>query len=176
MTAITRRGFVGGVAATPLVLGVLASVPGTSFASGPRLLLFDPALAAGRRFAEQAMRLAAPARAIEGDRIRFARAVLAQAPASIFAVARHSDELLIGEVARELGYRQIALIHHEPGGEIVSRCHASAAAIGTLVRLAGARWPEAFAEVAIGGLSACQLVRDASPSDKAIGWVMTKAA
>src|SRR5687768_18064786 len=53
---------------------------------------------AGRRFAGA---YGGEALAIEGDRIRFARAVFARRPAFVVGVSRPADALLIEEVARE---------------------------------------------------------------------------
>ncbi len=42
--------------------------------------------------------------AIEGDRIRFARAVFERAPALVIGVSRSADAVLIEDVGREVGY------------------------------------------------------------------------
>jgi hypothetical protein len=65
------------------------------------VLLHDASLEAGRRFAEAYGGAALP---IEGDRIRFARAVFAERPAYVVGVSRPADALLIEDVAREAGY------------------------------------------------------------------------
>jgi hypothetical protein len=65
------------------------------------VLLHDPSLEAGRRFAEA---YGGEAWSIEGDRIRFARAVFARRPAYVVGVSRPADALLIEDVAREAGY------------------------------------------------------------------------
>jgi hypothetical protein len=65
------------------------------------VLLHDPSLEAGRRFAEAYGGEALP---IEGDRIVFARAVFERHPAYVVGVSRPADALLIEEVAREAGY------------------------------------------------------------------------
>ena len=94
----TRREALKGALAVPAV----AAVPGIAAASGGEsILLHDPALEAGRRFAEAYGGKALP---IEGDRIRFARAVFARHPAFVVGVSRPADALLIEDVAREAGY------------------------------------------------------------------------
>ena len=65
------------------------------------MLLHDASLEAGRRFAEAYGGEALP---IEGDRIRFARAVFARRPAFVVGVSRPADALLIEDVGREAGY------------------------------------------------------------------------
>ena len=94
----TRRGVLAGALAVPAVAGVprVASAKG-----GDPVLLHDASLAAGRRFAEAYGSAAPP---IEGDRIRFARAVFARRPAFVVGVSRPADALLIEDVGREAGY------------------------------------------------------------------------
>ncbi|GLT02421.1 hypothetical protein GCM10007897_38300 [Sphingobium jiangsuense] len=133
MTAISRRTFVmgaAGAAALPLLAGAGLSVPARATAG--TVLLHDPSLAAGRRFAAHAARLEGRAIALEGDRIRFMRALLTGQPAALYGVTRHSDQLLLGEVAREAGYRAIALIQHRADGGITPDCQPGAAAIATV--------------------------------------------
>ena len=90
--------------------GVLALPAGASLAKAPKrkpngsVLLHDPSLEAGRRFAAAAQARGDEALSIEGDRIRFARAVFERAPALVFGVSRAADAVLIEEVAREAGY------------------------------------------------------------------------
>ena len=94
----TRRGVLAGALAAP----VLAGLPRVASASGgDAVLLHDPSLEAGRLFAEAYAGKALP---IEGDRIRFARAVFAKRPAFVVGVSRPADALLIEDVGREAGY------------------------------------------------------------------------
>ncbi len=94
----TRRGVLAGALAVP----ALAGVPHMAWAWGDKvLLLLDPSLEAGRRVAEAHE---GEALAIEGDRIRFARAVFARRPSSVVGISRPADALLIEEVGREAGY------------------------------------------------------------------------
>src|SRR5690606_18911962 len=72
---------------------------------GSALLLHDPALEAGRRLAKA---YGGEALAIEGDRIRFARAVFARRPSLVLGVSRPADALLIEEVGREAGYGPVS--------------------------------------------------------------------
>jgi len=94
----TRRGVLAGALAVPAVAGLPRAA---SARSGKGVLLHDPSLAAGRRFAEAH---AGEARPIEGDRIRFARAVFERRPAFVVGISRPADALLIEDVAREAGY------------------------------------------------------------------------
>jgi len=94
----TRRGVLAGAAAVSAVVGVprVAAARG-----GGAVLLHDPSLEAGRRFAEAYGGEVLP---ISGDRIVFARAVFARRPAFVVGVSRPADALLIEEVGREAGY------------------------------------------------------------------------
>ena len=94
----TRRSVLAGALAVPTV----AAIPTTAAARvGKPLLLHDPSLKAGRRFAEAYGGETLP---IEGDRIRFARAVFERRPSFVVGVSRPADALLIEEVGREAGY------------------------------------------------------------------------
>lgn len=94
----TRRDAMMGALAVPAVAGV----PRLAWARGAgALLIHDPNLAAGRRFAEVHDGEVLP---IEGDRIRFARAVFERRPSLVIGVSRPADALLIEEVGGEAGY------------------------------------------------------------------------
>ncbi len=102
MIRATRRGMLAGGLAASAVAGGLA---GWYWRRGEgALLLHDPALEAGRRLASAH---AGEALAIEGDRIRFARAVFARRPSLILGVSRPADALLIEDVGREAGYAPV---------------------------------------------------------------------
>lgn len=96
MIPATRREVMLGAAAAPALAGLPRWEP-----AGARALVHDPSLAAGRRFAEAH---ALEALAIEGDRIRFARALFAREPLLVVGVSRSADALLIEDVGREAGY------------------------------------------------------------------------
>lgn len=94
----TRRGVLGGAAA----VSAAAGLPRIATATGAHpVLLHDPSIEAGRSFAAAYGGKTLP---IEGDRIRLARAVFAQAPSYVVGVSRPADALLIEDVAREAGY------------------------------------------------------------------------
>jgi hypothetical protein len=97
----TRRGALAGALALPAVAS-LAKSPKRK-PSGT-VLLHDPALQAGRRLAAAGEATGEHVLAIEGDRIRFARAVFERAPALVIGVSRAADAVLIEDVGREAGY------------------------------------------------------------------------
>ena len=92
----TRREAMLAALAVPAVAGM----PRLKRSTAP-LLVHDPKLAASRRMAETH---GGEVLAIEGDRIRFARAVFERRPSLVIGVSRHADALLIEEVGREAGY------------------------------------------------------------------------
>ena len=98
MISTTRREALMGALAVPAAAGL----PGVALArSNSALLLHDPTLVAGRRLAQAH---GGEALAIEGDRIRFARAVFERRPLLVIGISRPADALLIEDVAREAGY------------------------------------------------------------------------
>ena len=66
---------------------------------GASVVVYDPSLVAAP---------AAGALPIEGDRIRFARALFTRRPVLVIGVSRHADALLIEEVGREAGYAPVS--------------------------------------------------------------------
>lgn len=97
------------VLASAAALAMSAARAPAAAASGPgrmaRLTLFDPVDPAARALA--AAQAGARA-AIEGDRVRLARRLLAEAqPLSLMVVGRHADLLLLADAAREAGYRPV---------------------------------------------------------------------
>lgn len=98
MIRATRRQAVLGALAVPAAAGL----PKAAFARGTgAVLLHDPSLEAARRLAATHGGEALP---IEGDRVRFARAVFARRPSLVMGVSRPADALLIEDVGRETGY------------------------------------------------------------------------
>ena len=106
MIRATRRAALAGALALPAAAS-LAKAPKRK-PSGT-VLLHDPSLEAGRRFAASAQMRGDKALPIEGDRIRFARAVFERAPALMVGVSRSADAMLIEDVGREAGYVPVAV-------------------------------------------------------------------
>ncbi len=168
MSGLSRRGF---VASAAVVSAALAG--GRAEATTLPLLLHDAQLVAGRRYAVRAQMLGGQVIALEGDRVRQMRALLAAGPAAIFAVTRRSDELLVGEIAVEAGYRRVALVRHGADGRMTARCTADGASIQVLAQLSGTAWPEAFAEMALDKVGQCA-VSSHDRIEPAFSWVMTR--
>ncbi|RYM09970.1 hypothetical protein [Sphingobium cupriresistens] len=168
MNGVSRRVFLASAAVASAALA-----GGRAEAATLPLLLHDAQLAAGRRFAARARLLGGKAVALEGDRVRQMRDLLAAAPAAIFAVTRRSDELLVGEIAAEAGYLRVALVRHGRGGLITANCAPDGVTIGALAQFSDAAWPEAFAELALDKIGQCA-VAPASPALPALSWMMTR--
>jgi hypothetical protein len=146
-------------------------------ATGAALLVHDGSLEAGRRFAAAGKVRGAKVRLIEGDRIRFARAVLDARPALIAGVSRHADALLIEEVAREAGYARVALIHGQAGSCTREKCVSGWSGLGRLAMAADWHWIEALADYAAKPGRAAGEIADAAtsaPYDKGLvlGWML----
>jgi hypothetical protein len=106
MIRASRRAVVAAALAAPVAARAVGMKPASK---GEAVLLHDPALPAGRRFAEAGRATGAKVLPIEGDRIRFAREVFAANPAWVQGVTRQADAVLIEDVGREFGYRREAL-------------------------------------------------------------------
>ncbi len=146
MIATSRRGMLAGALAVPTVAGM----PQWRWQHGERaILLHDEGLAAGRRFAAAGLAQGGTVRAIEGDRIRLAREVLASRPALIAGVSRHADFILIEDAAREAGYRPAATIYGRARQCAGHECQPGWQGLGRMARMAGGHWVEALADYAI---------------------------
>ena len=145
MIRATRRTAIMGALAVPTVAGLAH----WRWEHGERsVLLHDPALAAGRRFAEAGSARGGDVRAIHGDRIRFAREVLADRPALIAGISRHADFILIEDAAREAGYRPAATIYGRARTCAGHECQPGWHSLGKMAGAAGEGWVEALADFA----------------------------
>lgn len=100
-TILAAAATLAGAAAAPAAIARAADPAGFE-----PLTLFDPAEPAARAFAASQGGRRVP---IEGDRIRLARRLFSDAPSRLTVIARHADQLLLAEAAREQGYRPVAL-------------------------------------------------------------------
>jgi hypothetical protein len=104
---LPRRGFLGLLIALPgAALLRWTSAPGAVSRSGP-LFVYDAGLSESAWLPVARPYAPVEARALEGDRVRFARAVLAAAPESIAGLTRHADFLLLAGTAEEEGFRVV---------------------------------------------------------------------
>ena len=176
MIRATRRAAMMGALAVPTVAGLAH----WRWKHGERsVLLHDPALAAGRRFAEAGAARGGDVRAIEGDRIRFSREVLADRPALIAGVSRHADFILIEDAAREAGYRPAATIYGRARTCAGHECQPGWQSLGRMASAAGEAWVEALADYAAKpGEAAGQAFSAAVPrradAGLVLGWVLAR--
>ena len=101
---LTRRSLLAGAAAIPAVVGLERLSAAAPLANA--VFLFDAGLPDAAARERAALRAGHQARAIEGDRIRFTREIVAAGPATIHGWSRQADALLIEEAAAEAGYRR----------------------------------------------------------------------
>lgn len=107
MICATRRGALAGALALPAAAAMAKSAKRSP--SGT-VVLYDPTFQGARHFAASAeLQGGASALRIEGDRVRFARALFERMPALVVGVSRSADALLIEDVAREAGYVPVAV-------------------------------------------------------------------
>ena len=173
---VSRRAVMAGALAVPTVAG-LAS---WRWAHGEgAVLLHDPSLAAGRRFAEAGRVAGGRVLALTGDAIRMAQQVLMGSPGMIAGVSRHSDALLIEEAAQEAGYVRVAALEGLAGRCTSADCRPGWHALGRLAQSAGAAWPEALASYAAAPSRADAVpISAARPADPhhAFGWLLARRA
>ncbi|BBC71935.1 conserved hypothetical protein [Altererythrobacter sp. B11] len=174
MIALTRRGALAGALAVPTVAG-LAQWRWRHGEQG--LLLHDPALAAGRRFAEAGRMRGGQVLALEGDRVRLGRAAFDRRPALVAGVSRHADALLIEDIAREAGYIRVAAVHGRSGTCTANTCRPGWQALGRAAEAAGADWVEALADYAArpgeaAGRTLAALAPTHGDAGLVIGWVL----
>jgi len=173
MTGLSRRDLMCRAALLSAAFGIGGSTK-AAMAAEP-VLLYDASFIAARRFAARAVALGGAPTRLDGDRVRQMRALLGFAPAACFGVSRHGDALLLCEIALEAGYRRLASVQHQAAGQLVASCLSQGVTIGALARIAGDRWPETFAEFALGGLAHCQMSANAGVADPAFSWVLVKS-
>ena len=174
MIRLTRRSALAGALAVPTVAGLAH----WRWRNGERsVLLHDPALEAGRRFAKAGTARGGAVRAIEGDRIRFARGLLAANPALIAGVSRHADFILIEDVAREAGYRPVTTLYGRADRCAGHECLPGWQSVGRMAQAAGEGWVEALADYAarpgeLAGRAPGGVVSGKADAGLVLGWVL----
>jgi hypothetical protein len=137
-----------------------------------RVLVHDPALDAGQRFAGAG----GGSRAIEGDRIRFAREVFGARPGLVAGVSRQADFVLIADVAAEMGY--VLAAEFEGRGQICSgsKCLPGWNALSRVASAAGQGWAEALGSWAANPRGAMpsprRMVAPRMDAGVVLGWVL----
>lgn len=176
---VTRRGLLGGgMLAGALAVPTVAGLGGWRWRQGAAnpgdaLLLYDPSLAAGRRFAEAG---GSSARALQGDPVRLMQALLPARPALIAGISRHADAVLAIEAAGEAGYVLAAEMLGDTQQCSANTCDGGWVPLTRMAVGAGPAWVEALAAWAIDP-QARELpmveARSIHRSDEtALGWVL----
>ena len=146
----TRRSVMVGGLAGMISAPTLAANARWRWRHGERsVLLFDPTLDIGHRFANAGRAAGGPVLRLEGDSVRLAQAVLEERPALVAGVSRHAEALLFEEVANEAGYVRVALLEGTNSGCATSDCRPGWTALGQMARRAGVYWVDALAAYAV---------------------------
>jgi len=178
MIRTTRRGTMGAALVGALAVPTVAGFAHWRWRHGEAsVLLHDPSLAAGRRFAEAGAARGGNVLALEGDRIRLGRRVFESRPALVAGVSRHADALLLEDVAREAGYVRVAALDGRAGRCSVQQCRPGWQALGRMASASGMEWVEALADYAAKpgegtGRSFTSLARQRVDPGLVIGWVL----
>lgn len=166
---LTRRNVIAGGVAGALAVPTVAALARWRWQHGSHTgLVHDAGLAAGNRFAAAGAAAGRPSIAVEGDVIRFARALVETRPALIAGITRHADALLIGEVAAEAGYTLAAELTGDATSCSGNSCDGSFIALTRMAVGAGPLWAEAF------GAWAANPAGDIVPQAQDSGWFAAK--
>ena len=183
---VSRRGMLGGGMLASVIGGALA-VPTVAGLAGWRwrqgaahggapLLLFDPTLHAGMRFARAGQHAGGEPQAMTGDPVRLMQGLLASAPALIAGVSRHAHALLAVEAAQEAGYVLAGEMFGDAAGCSANTCHAGWVPLTRMAVHAGPHWVEVLAQWALDpaarGEHAVPRQSGPAPRETALGWVM----
>ncbi len=141
---LSRRNVIAGAVTIPAIAG-LGNLALSQGATGPLAGVYDASLPAGERLASLLREAGRGARAVEGDRIRFARQLLAEKPPMLAGVTRSADALLFAEVAAEDGYEQALELRGNRHGCSGSTCNPDWNPLSRHVVGAGANWLGTFA-------------------------------
>jgi hypothetical protein len=175
----TRRELMAGGVLGALAVPTVAGLASWRWRHGEgAVLLHDPSLAAGRRFAEAGRAAGGQVLALEGDAIRLAQQVLAGKPALIAGVSRHAEALLVEEAAAEAGYRRVVALEGRARGCTAAECRPGWRALGRMAEGAGDAWAEALAEFALHPRAsvATRALPDARPDPAmALGWLLARS-
>lgn len=179
---VSRRGVLGGgVLAGALAVPTVAGLSGWQWRQavahpGKPLLLFDPSLDAGQRFALAGEAAGGTPQELAGDPVRLMQGLLAARPSLIAAVSRHADAVLAVEVAQEAGYVLAGEMLGNAAGCSASTCHAAWVPLTRMAVHAGANWVEALASWAQDPQARSAQAFAALPAspdrDTALGWVL----
>lgn len=170
---VSRRAMLAGALAVPTVAGLARWRWQHGSHTG---LVHDASLMAGRRFADAGAAAGTPSVEVHGDRVRFARELVASRPSLIAGVTRHADALLIADVAAEAGYMLAAELRGNMLGCTGNACDGAFVALTRMAVGANGLWADAFASWAANpqaaNTPAPALAAPAVDSEIALGWLL----
>lgn len=178
---VSRRSMIAGGLVGALAVPTLAGLPRWRWQHGSHTgLVHDASLAAGQRFADAGAAAGTPSLAVEGDMVRFARALVEARPALIAGVTRHADALMIADVAAEAGYVPAAQLRGDAAGCTGNACDSGFVALTRMAVGAGSLWAEAFGAWAANPQGST-MPHAAAPSlfanrEIALGWLLVPRA
>jgi hypothetical protein len=171
----------GGVLAGALAVPTVAGLSGWQWRQavahpGQPLLLFDPSLDAGQRFARTGEAAGGTPQELAGDPVRLMQGLLAARPALIAGISRHADAVLAVEAAQEAGYVLAGEMLGDAAGCSANTCHAAWVPLTRMAVYAGANWAEALAAWAQDPQARTAPAFAAAPTaraaETALGWVL----
>ncbi len=179
---VSRRHILGGgVLAGALAVPTVAGLSGWQWRQatahpGQPLLLYDPSLDAGQRFARAGEAAGGAPQVLQGDPIRLMQAVLPQRPSLIAAISRHADAVLAVDAAQEAGYVLAGEMLGNAAGCSANTCHAAWLPLTRMAVGAGAHWAEALAAWAqdpqARNAPAFGAAGGTTDRESALGWVL----
>jgi len=170
---LTRRTVLAGAVAMP----TLAALGYANLASeGPLAGIYDAELPAGREMASLLRDAGHGARAVEGDRIRMAREVLASRPPMLAGVTRSADALLFAEVAAEEGYEMALELRGNRQGCSGFTCNPEWNPLSRQIVGAKADWLGAFAGFVANPSAPAARQARVDDDAMAIAWLLVRRA
>lgn len=179
---VSRRNILGGgVLAGALAVPTVAGLSGWQWRQatahpGKPLLLYDPSLDAGQRFARAGEAAGGAPQVLDGDPIRLMQAALPARPSLIVGLSRHADAVLAVEAAQEAGYILAGEMLGNAVGCSANTCHAAWVPLSRMAVGAGANWAEALAAWAQDPQARTaprfSAAGDRPDRESALGWVL----
>jgi hypothetical protein len=178
---VSRRSMIAGGVVGALAVPTLAGLARWRWQHGSHTgLVHDASLTAGARFAAAGTAAGTDSVEVAGDRVRFARDLVASRPALIAGVTRQADAVMIADVAAEAGYVLAAELRGNMLGCTGNACDSAFVALTRVAVSASGLWADAFGAWAANpqASAAPTLALSAPPADSeiAMGWLLVPKA
>lgn len=171
---VTRRTLIAGAVTLP-TLGALGLAAGRA-AEGPIAGVYDADLPAGNKLAHLLRDAGHGARAVEGDRVRLAREVLAERPPILAGVTRSADALMFAEVAAEEGYHTALELRGNREGCSGFTCNPDWNPLSRQIVGAGKDWLGAFAGFVANPTAPIATAGRVDDNTTALAWLLVRRA